>query len=85
MKDWLFKALKLFKGNSSKRHMMRIILVFTVFFFAALVEANIWDDFFKPDFSSGPSFSDSQLYSIGLGLQNVYGTLGAFGDFNSDK
>lgn len=66
-----------------------ILLVVLATSWIAYTDASIFDDLFNPGLDKSPKFSDSQLYLLGgdnsVGLNDIPGYIGCFGDFNSDK
>eukprot|EP01114_Cavostelium_apophysatum_P009861 TRINITY_DN2316_c0_g1_i2.p1 TRINITY_DN2316_c0_g1~~TRINITY_DN2316_c0_g1_i2.p1 ORF type:complete len:678 (+),score=117.31 TRINITY_DN2316_c0_g1_i2:215-2248(+) len=72
----------------TKLKMLPAYILFPFVLLAVFVNtggANFWNDWFNPDFVHGPSFKDSQLYNVDVGLDSISGSIGCFGDFNSDK
>jgi len=66
---------------SRRKYFISILFAIVFFcFFSGLSAFN-----FNPSFSAGPSFRNSQLYSVNVGLENITGYIGYFGDFNSDR
>lgn len=76
----MLKSFKMLAPLSS------IILLATCFI--ALTGGSFFTDLFNPGIDKAPKFSGSQLYlldSSSLGLDEIEGYIGCFGDFNSDK
>lgn len=75
----------LLKMSSSKlcQYATTTIVMMLMLLSAALAD---WKDWFNPGISRArPSFKGNQLYPVNVGLDDVTGFVGCFGDFNSDK
>lgn len=65
------------------------VVVLLLVFFATNTDGSIFNDLFNPGLDKSPKFSDSQLYLLqdddSVGIDDIDGYIGCFGDFNSDK
>lgn len=65
---------------------MRCVIVLAVLLVLGVaVRGDVWGYLTNPRLSHAPSFPDSKLYDVHVGLDTFRGHLGAFGDFNSDR
>jgi len=66
-----------------------VTIILLLSFFFSFTSANIFNDLFNPGLDKSPKFSGSQLYLLNaqdsVGIDNIRGQIGCFGDFNSDK
>jgi integrin alpha FG-GAP repeat containing protein 1 len=61
------------------------VLLFLLSWFSAFTKGDFFHDFLNPRLRHAPHFQGSQLYKVDIGFSGLEGTIGCFGDFNSDK